>query len=267
MSSNPINYSFSFLLSLLLLSAPIVSFGQYFDVQPIKGESPYHKQVFFTFPQLANVSDQKAADEINRDLSEDVLKIEPGKQRYSIFENIWGSKEMDLPAVGEMSYVVLNNDADLFCISISATACTETCEPWTHYYIYDSKSGRRVKPEELLTPPGEKALIDSANIYKSQKLKEYTDKLKETLAKQPLSDDDKQSYQSAIDTYNKCMQAPVCPEGQLKCSFDKKRIIIHAERCLPADLRYLDKAKYSFVFNVADCQKYLSDYGRSLLHL
>jgi hypothetical protein len=63
------------------------------------------------------------------------------------------------------------------------------------------------------------------------------------------------------------MQAPVCPEGQLKCSFDKKRIIIHAERCLPADLRYLDKANYSFVFNVADCQKYLSDYGRSLLHL
>src|ERR1700728_2561594 len=112
-----------YLIFLLISLCPASSFGPYFTVDTFKGESPYHQMVSFIFPHLRSADNQETADIINKDLVKDVLKMELGTQKMSTFENIWGTKPLDIPKVGNISFKVINNDADLFCIGISATTC------------------------------------------------------------------------------------------------------------------------------------------------
>ena len=249
----------NFCLILLLGFVSLDSFAQYFTIDTIKGESPYNKEFSFIFPHLKSTSDQTMADAINTDLVKDVLNMEYGTQKYSIFEKIWGTKELDLPNVSNISYKVINNDADFFCLKISATSCSSSCNDWTRYYIYDSKSGRKVTMNDLLTGAGLSMVSDSAYRLFTQRENTYSAQLKDKIAKQPLSPDDKQAYQSAIDAYGKCSG-----KNQLWAAPDKQHFNINADACLFGELHYLDKVDYSCTFDMSGLRDYLTDYGKSL---
>ena len=101
-----------YLLLTALLLYPALSFSQFFTIDTLRDESPYNKEFSFVFPVLKSTAKQDVATAINNDLISNVLKIEPGEQKRSLFENIWGKKEMDIPEVSDISFKVINNDAD-----------------------------------------------------------------------------------------------------------------------------------------------------------
>ena len=240
------------------------SFAQYFGIDTLKDESPYHKQVFFIFPHLSNAANPTAANRIYMDLAKDVLNIEPGKQKRSLFENIWGSAELDVPTVGDISFRVINNDADFFCIGISATGCGAYCEDWTRYYTRESSTGRKVTLEAIFTGDGLQKLLSLVNALKVKRIQDNISDLQDGLKTKPLSDDDKQDYKTAIDAYSQCLQRAGGTEN-VSFSLDKNEITIHLDHCLPHAVRFLDKMDYSFSFDVAGVKTYLSDYGLALL--
>ena len=251
-----------YLLFILTMIIPSLGFAQYFTVDSFTDESPYNKEFAFIFPKLKSATNQSAADLINKDLTREILNLESGQQSRSIFEKIWGEKEMDIPRVSDISFKVVNNDADFFCISISATACVNACESWTRYYVKESHSGATILITELFTRDGLNLLFDSVSAIKTRRIQAYTDTLKYSLSKKMLSDDDKRDYQAAIDQYAKCMQKS---ESYTVYSLDKKRITIHVGRCLPFALQFLDKVDRDVAFDISTFDTFLSDYGKKLL--
>ena len=240
------------------------SFSQYFAIDTLKDESPYHKQVFFIFPHLSSAANPTAANRIYMDLAKDVLKIEPGQQKRSLFENIWGSAELDVPIVGDISYRVINNDADFFCIGISATGCGAYCEDWTRYYTRESSTGRKITLEALFTGDGLQHLLALINALKVKRIQDNISDLQDGLKTKALSDDDKQDYRTAIDVYGQCLQRAGGTQ-YLSFSLDKGQVTIYEDHCLPHSIRFLDKVDYTFSFDVSAVKNYLSDYGLSLL--
>ncbi len=254
-----------YLLIIYVIISPLTSHAQYFSVDTIKDESPYNKQVSFIFPRLKNTSSH-AADLINKDMVKDVLDMELGHQKRSIFENIWGTQDRDMASVSDISFDVKNNDADFFCIGISATACGAYCEEWTRYYTRESSTGKEIQLAELFSRDGLQSLLDSVTAMKSRRIADHLAKLRTGLKTKVLSDDDKSDYKMAIDLYPECEHTS--PDAShIIYSLDRKHVIIHLDRCLPHVVRSLDEVDYTFSFDLSTIKMYLSDYGKSLLKL
>jgi hypothetical protein len=254
-----------YFLFFLLSICPGFSLAQYFKVDLYKGDSPYNQEVSFKFPHLVNPDNPAAADSITRDLIRDVLLIEPGTQKRSIFENVWGSKPLDLPTVGDISFKVKNNDSDFFCIGISATTCTTSCHDWTRYYTRESATGRKIRLEELFTPAGIQNLLYKVKLMKEQRINEYIIRLQAALDTALLANDDKRDYASSISIYKKYLQTPdSIAVGQLRFSVDKKNVTIYMDRILPFAYHYIDKINYSFPVEVSGLRNFMTVYALSL---
>lgn len=240
------------------------SFGQYFTVEIVTGESPYNKQFAFVFPVVKRSSNTDAANAINKALTKDVLGIEWGTQKRSIFENIWGKQEMDIASVSDISFNVINNDARFFCISISATGCGAYCEDWTRYYVFESSTGYPISSVQLFTGQGLQNIIDSVKFKREIILRKQIELLKSTMDKIPLSPDDKDNYRQAISLMDQCSTQNLSGK-YLNYSLDQLQIVFHVEKCLPHVIRSLESNVYDFTFDIKSLQDYLTDYGKSLL--
>ena len=240
------------------------SYAQYFSIDTLKDESPYHKQVFFIFPHLSNAANPTAANRIYMDMAKDVLNIEPGQQKRSLFENIWGNAELDVPTVGDISFHVINNDAELFCLSISATSCSAYCEDWTRYYIRESRTGRKIRIEDVFTGDGLQHLMDRVNSLRLKRIQDNIAYVQDGLKTKALSDEDKQDYRTAIDVFNQCLQHSTGTQN-ISFSLSKSQVTIYLDHCLPHAIRFLDKTDYSFSFDISAEKNYLTDYGQELL--
>jgi|GEM_PF-7003876 len=252
-------------LRLTCIFFPAFSFGQYFTIDTVKGESPYNSQFNFIFPHVSNTANPEAANEINQYLVKDILNMELGQQKRSIFENIWGTKELDIAAVSDISYKVINNDADFFCISVSATSCGAHCDDWTRYYIGESKSGRKIALDELLSKEGLLLMADSIQILKTNRIEARVAVMKDKVDNKPLSPDDKNDYIFSIGQYNECNRSINIEHANY--SLDKKQLTIYADHCLPHLVKAFDDVDYHFVFDLNSLKGYLTDYGKSLLKL
>jgi hypothetical protein len=257
------SYYFAF-LRLTCILFPVFSFAQYFSIDTIKDESPYRSQFSFIFPHTTNKDHPEAANRIFTDLAKDVLNIEPGHQKRSLFENVWGSQEMDIAPVSDISYRVVNNDADFFSITISATGCGAYCENWTRYYTYESGTGRKIKLEEIYTDDGLEKILGLVNTLKLKRIQDKISDIDETIKANALSDEDKRDYKKAVNIYEQCQHSSN-PREYIGFSLDKGQITIYQDYCLPHAIHFLDKVDYAFSFDIAAVKNYLSDYGKSLL--
>jgi hypothetical protein len=250
-------------LIILAFVLPRGIFAQYFTVDTFKGESPYNKEFAFIFPKIGNTANADVANEINKLLVKDVLRIDLGTQKYSIFENIWGQKELDLPAVSDFSFKVYRNDSKVFSISISATSCSANCQSWTEYYVFESSSGRRLGLSDLLTGAGMAKVADSVKAERLKRIETRMNAMLNTLAKTPLSPDDQAEYKQAIKIYTDCEKNFTRVENY---SFAVSRELdVATFRCLPHGMEDLDKVDYLFAIPMSDWLDYLSDFGKSVL--
>ena len=255
----------TFYLLLIIISAlPIASRAQYFTVDTVKGESPYNKQFSFIFPQLKSKTDQISADLINKDMVRDILVLNLGQQERSIFESIWGGKELDIPFVSDISFKVINNDEKFFCISISYEGCEAYCEHHTVYYVRESSTGKSLPLSQILSGNGMQLLSDSVkSMAKTRIVKRMAD-IEKIVKVNPLSPEDKGDYNNAIIFYGDCMNGL---ENIELNQYDLKKtgLDIYMAHCLPHFIRSFDEVDYSFSFDINTFKDYLTDYGRSLL--
>ena len=246
----------------IVCAATLASSAQYFTIDTLKGDSPYNQDFSFIFPYLKSADKQAIADDINREMMKQVLNMELGQQQRSVFENIWGKKELDVAAVSNIAFKVSNNDADFVSLSIAATYCSGTCVDSVNYYNYDSHTGKSFSMSDLMTGSKLDMLRDSLKAAQQRRIHVYTDSLQYAINKKPLSDDDKRDYKRAIDAYTQCANS-INPN--LSFSLSKSKLTIHATQCLPFELHFLDKVSGDYVFEINYLKDYLTDYGKAIL--
>ena len=254
------------LSSCFLIVFHFVSIGQYFTIDTVKDISPHAYHSKYIFPNLKCKADQVAADRINRDLRQDILEVDSGEQLNSIFEKVWGGKENPMPSAGDFSFEVINNNARFFCISVSAQGCGAYCEDWTRYYMWDSRSGRKIELQELFSPTGMIRLSDSLRTLRVHRIKSAVSDLKKAWKKDLVANpDNAEGMKVAMDIFNDCMDTTKTPSVQFSYTMDDEQLNIYLGACLPHVIRAYDEMDYKFRFDLQNWELYLSDYAKSLL--
>ena len=259
------NMAFVFLLWLALLF-PALSFGQYFTIDTIKGISPYAYHSEYIFPHIKCKANAAAAERINRELRQDILQIDSGKEYKSIFENVWGSEENPMPMESEISFEVINNDSRFFCFTISAQGCGAYCEDWTRYYAWDSRSGKAIELHELFSGAGIQRFSDSLRIIRNHRIKEAIANLKKSWKKDLIANpDNAEGLKMAMDVFFDCLDTSRTPTVGYGYTLDHEQLTVYVEACLPHMIRAYDEVDYTFSFDLKEWNIYLSDYAKSLL--
>lgn len=238
--------------------------AQYFSIDTIKGSSPFNQQFSFVFPWIKGGADQSVPDQITSDLVSDVLSIEWGKQKVSIFENVWGRQAMDLPKVGDISFRILNNDEGCLSLSITATTCDGSCEKWTRFYNYESKTGRKIQLGDLFLGIGLQEISDTVNALRNERIRLHCDTLSLYLRQGALSDEDKRDYKKAIELFS------IKVGSKESCnifSIAGNALIVHSKPVLPPELFYIDQLNRDYYFSIASMSDYFSEFGKKLFHL
>lgn len=248
------------------LSFHFLSFGQYFTIDTIKGISPYAYHSPYIFPDIKCKDNPAAAAIINKELRQDILDIDSGKQYKSIFENVWGSDENSIPMQSEFSFEVINNDNLFFCLTISAEGCGAYCEDWTRYYTWESRSGRKIELNELFSQEGLQRFSDSLRIQRNQRIRAAIADLKKDWKKDLVADpDNADGLRMAMDVFTDCLDTTKTPVVDFGYTLDEDHLTVYLGACLPHMIRAYDEVDYTFSFDLKDWNTYLSDYAKSLL--
>jgi hypothetical protein len=194
----------------------------------------------------------------------DILQLDLGQQKRSIFENIWGSQELDLATASDISFKVINNDEKFFCISISYEGCGAYCEHPTVYYVRESSSGRAISLSQILTGKGMQMLSDSVKALAKSRIEKRVADMTQIVKVNPLSPEDKDYYNMAITQYGGCLKS-IQERDPSQYTLSNSKVNIYLNHCLPHVIRSFDEVDYSFSFDINTFKDYLTDYGRSLL--
>lgn len=255
-------------ISALALLLPFLLKAQ-FTVKEIKEVNPHHKDYTYIFPLLVQANNKAAASKINFDLAKDFLQVDKRKIRKSIFENVWAGKDDVTPQLSDLSYKVLNNDKGIFSIALSAEGCGAYCESFTNYYVYESKSGKRIMLDSLLTKKGYSRLQDSVKQYKRTLLQAQIKIAKDTLPKIPATaGDDKEYYSSMLELYEDCLkETNESATEYLFFYLTHHQLVIILDRCSAHYNRAVDELEGSFVFefDLKKWNNYLTAYTKSLI--
>ena len=165
-----------------------------------------------------------------------------------------------MPSVSDISFKVLNNDSDVFCISITAKYCRNACGEETSYFTFESSTGKQIDLVSIFEEQGLETLMDSARLQSIQRVAAYSDKLGSNVAK--LTDEVKQDTQEAITEFGKCGKNMF---PYLGFSINKRKIVLYSRSCLRDDLMYLDKMNHEYSFEWDNVKDYLSEYGKAVL--
>lgn len=237
---------------LILLLLPLHSWEQA-TIKEIKQQNPRRTSTY-SFPKVI-LQNKAIANKINNDLVEDVLDIEPGKVKKSIFEKVWGASGT-IPSLIDVSYDVKLNSTQLLCLAISGEGCGAYCENFTHYYTYYLKTGARIKLEDILTATGQKFVLDSMKSGKEAEIADQIASIKDSLKVERIlsKPDEKQWYEEALEMYGYCLTHTNKYEPELefmKYYFIEKKMHVIMERCSPHALRAVDDLDdFEFIFEM-----------------
>lgn len=252
---------------LLVLLMPSLSHSQVI-VKEIKETHPVRKTEEYIFPTI-KAKRSTVTDRINNTLCSDFLDIDRSKIKKSIFENIWPGGENNYGLLSDISYEVLQNSTRIFSISISAEGCGAYCEPFTRYYNFDLQTGKEFKLEDLLTPAGNKLLLEAMNKQKKELLQQKIRSAKELLSKKgsAVDKDDKEYYEEMIEVYNSCLESQLYTSlDYAQFSLQQKTLVVFTDRCSAHVNRNVDElGDFEFGFSLTNWKKQFSAFGLSLL--
>ena len=245
-----------------------VCYGQAI-IKTIKETNPKYKEYNYVFPFVSVPGKKNVANKVNDYLVSDLLDIDRRKVKKSIFEHLWPTKEKPMSGLSDFSYEVLCNTKKFLSLSISAEGCGAYCEHFTSYYLFDFKTGERIKLTDLLSKEGLDQLVDSINIKKKKLLETTIKGMQDSLANQSgqLKDYDRDYLEEALLLYQDCLaNQQVSSIEYVKFYITKDMLFTSTGRCSAHVNRALDDiGDFDVEFALADWKKYLTAYAKVLV--
>lgn len=211
-------------------------------VDTIRAVQPWPPNEQFTFPHVDLREDPGVAQRINRDLCLDFLYVDPGTTTGSIFQEVWGDPANGIPP--SLHYFSWSWDRPLpqvLSIGLSGEACRAYCEPFSIHYVYDLRTGERLRYDVLFTGEGclavDGILMARWRAAVGGQIRQLEDSLRQT----DISNEDRDRWQEALEMYRECLlertdQPP--PVDDVEVRSDHLRV--WKSRCSNHALRSLD---------------------------
>lgn len=264
------------ILIFLILFAADQLHAQFFQIDTIKGTGPKEYSSLinadnkYIFPKFTSKTRPQVAKRINDDLTEEILVIKPGEVKKSIFENVWGDKDVHIPMRSDIAWDIRSNSAKLLSFNMSAEGCGAYCEHFTIGFTYNSKTGNRLSVDSIFGNTGARKLCDSLSKKRSNIINAFIDSVKLNLAKGNLDEESKARDQEMVEMYESCygLNSSYCADDTegLNFTVQGRIIIIVMERCSAHVNRALDELyEFNFEIPLTDWKNYLTPFGASLL--
>lgn len=133
----------------------IGGFAQSLTVDTVSERQPWAPFARYTFPHVAFEGHADIAERIDRDLTVDLLELDPDTTEGSIFQRVWGSAGGDpLPRWNALTWSCSMPYPQVVSFVFSGEACGAYCEGATIHRSYDLRDGHRLVYGDLFTTEG-----------------------------------------------------------------------------------------------------------------
>jgi len=221
----------------------------------------------YIFPLVIIPGNKISSEKINTTLRAEALQIPYGTSEKSIFENVWKTNDGDNHWVlHDFLYHILSNGGNFISMSISFEGGKRDANS-TLYFMFDTKSGNKIKIEDLFIEEGKKKLEDSLSAAKIATIKAEISNLRDSLQKRLAGNSDEIGrYKEVIQLYQRCLENDLLTSTEyLKFYVKKHKLYVIVEQCSPGMDRALDDlGRFLFPFKLNNLQPYLSIYAKRL---
>ncbi|MBL6656040.1 MAG: hypothetical protein ISP67_02975 [Flavobacteriaceae bacterium] len=191
------------ILTITISGLVLTSNAQDFKIRKLEESNPNFPEEIYIFPILEG-SDNNVAQKINSYLIEDQLENEYGKEKESIFENIWQTKNSPTARINSLSYKVELINKKLYTVTISGEFCSAYCEWYDMSYTFDLLSGDLLTLNTLFSIEGQDSLLQELIEYKRELIEQKIIKINEIIQSDTLDTDERNYYQEMLDLYQDC---------------------------------------------------------------
>jgi len=249
----------------LLMSIQLLH-AQTYSIEPIKQNNPNFPQHQYQFPILTK-GNKAITQAINNHLTSNFLEIEFGKQKESIFENIWATVSNNVPMLNDITFKVLTLNDKLYAVTLSAEGCGAYCEYFSQSFAFDLSTGEAINNDLLFSDKGKAAFIELLITRRAKKIITFIDNISDTLSQKNLNDEDRAYYQEMKELYEECVEeAHITSLKYQEIRLNNKNIIVVIDRCSAHYNQNLDElGNFELDFIADDIREWLSEYGRKML--
>ena len=235
-----------------------------FAVEKVEEKSPHDPELIYIFPILKK-GKTEIADKINAYLIREQLQLEYGKQKASIFENVWPIPDEMRPTVTSLDYKIENLSNKVYSITVSGEYCSAYCEGYDASYNFDLVTGELFSLDTLLTPAAKNELTQQLAKLRKDQIDSIMKVGRERLASDTLSGDDREYYTEMVEMYDMCSANGFYLES-VRFIVMPSKIRFFLPRCSAHVNQNVDELWYiESEIRISDWKNKLSDYGRKIL--
>jgi hypothetical protein len=253
------------LLTFMILLSARTAFAQDYTVSSITEKNPNFPDDVYTFPILGG-GNKEIAQKINSYLVKEQLDIEYGRQKKSIFENVWQNDTVLTPVVSDLKYKVELLNKKWYSVTLSGEGCGAYCEGFDNTYNFDLRTGTLLMLDTLFTRQGQKELVDTLVQYKKKTIQEKVDEIKAILNLDTMSAESRQDYEEMVDMYTNCVMETAEDLPYLRYIPEKDSLKIIYGRCSAHYNMAIDELWYfEKEIPIAEWMDRLSPLGKEIL--
>lgn len=193
-------------LALLLLAVLGHSRAQSVHVDTIAMMQPLFQHELYTFPRIIIPDAPQVAKRIQRDLSTDLLEVDPDTAEGHWFDQVWGDTSGWMPRLNSIDWNVTQPQPQLLSVEFSAEGCGAYCEGFTMHYVYDLRSGQRLTVDTLFDAVALSAINDTLSRAWHRLVSTHLASIRDSLAAPPRDSLMRDYFKEAEELYAECLE-------------------------------------------------------------
>lgn len=195
------------------------------------------------------------------------MHVEYGKQKKSIFENVWGGYGEPVPELSELNFTIRIVRSRIYFLQFNAWWCKAYCGGITQVYNYDLKSGNCIDVAILVDDRMSAFVLGYLSMCKSAIIKNELSIISNKTIVNGNSKVDHSKYTRMGEIYEECLEYSDFDSFDYFDFFVKTdSVILSSGKCSSHYDKDLDEiSDFKYKFKITDIQKYLSAYGKEIL--
>lgn len=193
---------------LAMMLAPVLGAlrAQTVHVDTIAMVQPFLQQERYTFPRITMPGALQVAQRIQRDLSTDLLEVDPDTAEGQWFDMVWGDTSGGMPRLNSIDWSVTLPRPRILSVEFSAEGCGAYCEGFTVHRVYDLRSGQRLAVDTLFDAVALSEINDTLARAWHELVSDHLASIRDSLAAPPRDSLMRDFYKEAEELYAQCLE-------------------------------------------------------------
>jgi hypothetical protein len=258
------------LLTAIIFLPAIIAFAQNSDLEVVNLKSDFITYYGFEniFPEVRCKSNPRIAEKINIFLQIEELEQAPNGYKEHPFEKVTYDTNRCCNGVNFVSWKKNETPHNIFSLTLTKEALTG----FTVTHNFDARTGNKLMLKDIFSEVGTKEIQKILHNHIRAKIDNFLAGLKKSLDEKineggKENDDDENRAKAQIDLYQNCFHYKYELDLEyVECVFEDKEMTIAIEECSVRVNRAIDDlGEFSVSLSYDEIEKYMSEYGKSLL--